>query len=82
MITHPTGSAQFADALVRLGVPAPWRLCDEEVGEVLADNGAIAFTVAPNLSDTAATDLALWILIAVNTLAGFQAAAAIREGTH
>lgn len=73
-ITHPTGSDQFAADLDSLGVPAPWRLCDEEVGEVLAANGAIACNAETigNLSEDDATRVALQIVLAINTLAGFK----------
>lgn len=74
-IKHPTGSEEFAMALERLGVPAPWRLCDEEVGEVLAENGAIVCQVhaIKHAEADEASQLAMWIMLAVNTLAGFKA---------
>ena len=67
-------SDQFAAELARLGVPAPWRLCDEEIGEALAANGAVAFQVDVNrqISDEDASAIALCILAAVNTLAGLD----------
>lgn len=74
-INHPTGSEKFAANLERLGVPAPWRLCDEMVGEILAANGAIACDadMIGSLSEDDSTETALLILLAVNTLAGFKA---------
>lgn len=76
-IRHPTGSEQLAAALADLGVPAPWRLCDEEVGEVLAANGAIACDAdtVGCLSEDDASRVAALIMLAVNTLAGFKAEA-------
>ena len=71
-ILHPTGSDQFVATLAKLCAPPPWRLCDEEVGEVLADDGAIVLTV-DRVRTNEATELALWIIMAVNTLAGFKA---------
>lgn len=76
-IVHPTGSDKFAAVLDGIGIPAPWRLCDEEVGEVLAANGAIACNTDTlgNLSEQDATMAAVQIMLAVNTLAGFKAVA-------
>jgi hypothetical protein len=76
MTAHPTGSEWFAAELSRLGVPAPWRLCDEEVGEVLADDGAPVLVVAatrdqPDGDD--ATRIAGLVVAAINTLAGLKA---------
>ena len=75
---HPTGSEEFAGQLERLGVPAPWRLCDEEVGEILASNGGVAcHVVAADESglpdENHRTEIAMYIILAVNTLAGFKA---------
>ena len=74
-IKHPTGSEEFAARLDNCGVPAPWRLCDEEVGEILAANGAPACNAdtVGNLSEDDATQVAVYIMLAVNTLAGFKA---------
>lgn len=73
-IKHPTGSEEFSAALEQLGAPPPWRLCDEEVGEILADNGAIVCQVGgESMDDEKAMQLAMWIVTAVNTLAGFKA---------
>ena len=64
----------FDATLAKLCAPPPWRLCDEEVGEVLAADGAIVLTVdRARTNDAEATELALWIIMAVNTLAGFKA---------
>lgn len=74
MITHPTGSDEFARELSMLGASVPWRLCDEEVGEILADDGAVVLVVDRNgRTDEAASAVAMWIIMAVNTLAGFKA---------
>jgi len=68
-LKHPTGSAAFGAQLDRLGVPAPWALCDEEVGEILAMDKSVVLAVhARNPSEVAA-----WIVCAVNTLAGWRA---------
>lgn len=73
---HPTGSEEFAGQLEYLGVPAPWRLDDEERGLILAANGEMAcaagFDHMP-LPDEDRTALAMYIILAVNTLAGFKA---------
>lgn len=76
-VVHPTGSEEFAAVLDGIGIPAPWRLCDEEVGEVLAANGAIACNTDTlgNLSEQDAMMAAAQIMLAVNTLAGFKAVA-------
>ena len=73
---HPTGSEQFADHLIRLGLPAPWELCEESCGEVLAANKETACTALDTggaVLDERATQAAIWIICAVNTLAGFKA---------
>lgn len=73
-IVHPTGSEQFERELAKLCASAPWRLCDEEVGEVLAADGGIVLTVdRARTTEQEASALALWIIMAVNTLAGFKA---------
>lgn len=76
-IRHPTGSEQFASELEKLGIPAPWELCDESAGEILAANKEVAcqaFDAAcATFDDTRATQAALWIVCAVNTCAGFKA---------
>ena len=73
-ISHPTGSEKFRTELAKLCAPAPWRLCDEEAGEVLAADGAIVLTVdRARTNEQEASALALWIIMAVNTLAGFKA---------
>lgn len=71
-LVHPTGSEQFAAILVDLGVPAPWRPGDEFAGEILAANGEPACEAFAN-NNALATTLALWIELAINTLAGFRA---------
>jgi hypothetical protein len=75
-IKHPTGSEQFAAHLDHLGIPAPWTLCDESCGEVLAANKAVACMALDTggaVLDERATQAALWIICAVNTLSGFKA---------
>ena len=74
MISHPTGSEAFAAELRKVCAPAPWRLCDEEVGEVLAADGGIVLTIdRGRTTEQEASALALWVIVAVNTLAGFKA---------
>ena len=75
-IQHPTGSEMFANHLARLGIPAPWSLCDENCGEILAANKAVAcmaLDVGSAVPNERATQAAMWIICAVNTLAGFKA---------
>ena len=75
-IKHPTGSEQFSAHLARLGIPAPWELCEESCGEVLAANQAtacMALDAGGAVLDERATQAAMWIICAVNTLAGFKA---------
>ena len=75
-IKHPTGSEWFAARLNRLGIPAPWALCDEACGEVLAANKAIACMALDTggaVLDERSTQAALLIICAVNTVAGFKA---------
>jgi hypothetical protein len=75
-IRHPTGSEAFAAHLGRLGAPAPWALSDEWPGEVLAANKAIACRALDAVDadrDQLSTETAMWIICAVNTLAGFRA---------
>lgn len=74
-ITHPTGSEEFAARLEKIGIPAPWRLCDEEPGLVLAANGEEAISAATAHPDEDATAIAILVMLAVNTLAGFKAEA-------
>jgi hypothetical protein len=77
-IKHPTGSEQFAGRLARLSIPVPWSLCDEETGEILAANKAVACTAldaATTALDERATEAATLIICAINTLAGFRAEA-------
>lgn len=72
-VVHPTGSEQFAAALAKLGAPAPWRLCDEETGEILAADGVVVCDADSRITDEESSTLALWIIMAINTLAGFKA---------
>lgn len=79
VITHPTGSEQFAERLERLGIPAPWELCEESCGEILAANKSVACMALDTggaVLDERATQAAIWIICAVNTLAGFKAESA------
>lgn len=75
-IRHPTGSEQFNAHLAALGVPAPWDLDEDKVGAVLAADGALVCDadtrVTDDVTDEECTALALWIIMAVNTLAGFK----------
>ena len=75
-IKHPTGSERFAAHLDHLGIPAPWALCDEACGEVLAANKAIACVALDTCGaalDERSTQAAQWIICAINTLSGFKA---------
>lgn len=67
------GSEQFTAEITALLALPPWKLCDEEVGEVLSDDGAVVLTVDRGCrNDHDASALALWIVMAINTLAGFK----------
>ena len=70
---HPTGSDHFARELEGLGVPAPWRLCEDDVGVILAADGGDVCSADTRVTDRESSELALWIIMAVNTLAGFKA---------
>lgn len=73
-IPHPTGSEAFSAALARLGVPAPWELHDEELGVILAANKqGVATVEASRPYQEIETEIALEIITAVNTCAGFKA---------
>lgn len=81
-LPHITSAARsttgtFAGQLAALGVPAPWRLSEGEVGVLLAENSADAAVADPSGSatDAAATTLAALIMCAVNTCAGYRAVA-------
>lgn len=72
-IPHPTGSEQFIAEITKLFAPPPWRLCDEEPGEVLGEDGTIVLTIdRSRLNDREAGALALWVIMAINTLSGFK----------
>lgn len=79
-LPHPTGSEKFAGTLRALGVPAPWTFDAGEDG-VRAANGAIVCEIDPfaQRPDEQVPALAMWIIMAVNTLAGFKAVV-VREG--
>lgn len=62
---------EFALQLRDLGVPAPWRLHDVDDGGVLAANGKFVFE--ESFPSYRSAPLAMWIIMAVNTLAGFAA---------
>ena len=65
----------FAKWLTRLMVPAPWTLHDEDLGVVLAANGASVLVVEPCSVPYAdiETEIAMAVITAVNTCAGFKA---------
>ena len=72
-IPHPTGSEQFQAALTDLMSPGPWDLADRTPGEIKAANGALVLTVDHGLLDSRDKNaLALWVVMAVNTLAGWR----------
>ena len=70
---HPTGSDEFAAMLAKAGAPAPWRLCEEEPGEILDATSATVLVVDMGGSQDNDSEIALSIMIAVNTCAGFKA---------
>jgi hypothetical protein len=75
-VLHPTGSAWFVAELARLGAPAPWHLCDEVVGEILADDRDTVVTVSDGRAQPDGDDqvkIAELVVAAINTLAGFKA---------
>ncbi len=77
-VLHPTGSEWFAKELSHLGVPAPWRPGDEVVGEIVADDGEAILQIGQVRAQPDGDDqsrIALMILLAVNTFAGFKAEA-------
>lgn len=66
---------KFRKDLAALGAPAPWRLDDEDVGSILHAEGAAVLTVDVNreLDDETVGRIALAVITAVNTCAGFEA---------
>ncbi len=83
-IVHPTGSDRFAAELLAAGRPAPWHEHPEEPG-ALADafgDDVLQVDVNRELTTEQARQLAVWIEVAVNTLAGFRvvSAGAVGEG--
>jgi hypothetical protein len=72
-IPHPTGSEQFQTALTQLKSPAPWSLAERMPGEIQAANGAVVLAVDHgDLVNREYNALALWIMVAINTCAGFR----------
>lgn len=66
---------EFADMLFNSGVLLPLRLCEEEIGSVLDDDGLEILVVDPNCerSDEDSVAIATMIVLAVNTCGGFRA---------
>lgn len=71
-IVHPTGSETFAGALSGLNAPAPWVVCEDACGSVLDANGQIVCSADYRVTDKESALMAMWIVIAVNTCAGFK----------
>lgn len=69
----PSDVATFVDQLLDHNVILPLRLCDEEVGSVLDDDGQEIFVVDPNRerSDLESSGIAVLIVQAVNVCGGF-----------
>ena len=76
-----SANEEYRVGLAALGVPAPWRLDDEDVGTILHAENASVLTVDVNreLDDETVGRIALDIILAVNTCAGFRAKI-VREG--
>jgi len=65
----------FARWLEKLGTPAPWGLHDEDLGVILAANKASVLVVEPAAIPfrEIETEIAMAIITAVNTCAGYKA---------
>lgn len=68
--------SQFTRTLCELKHPAPWKASSEDYGVILDANGDTVSIVDTNRerSDEDAFLLAIWIVTAVNTCAGYTAA--------
>lgn len=76
-ITNPQTIDQFRMMLEQLDVPAPWELDSQDPGMINDAIGAHVLTVDEprDRSDDDAQGIALAIILAVNTCAGFKAVA-------
>lgn len=66
---------QFKATLERLDAPPPWQIDEEETGVILDANGRDVLCIDTNNTrpDSDVSELAVWIITAVNTCAGFRA---------
>lgn len=73
LIENTLPSATFNAELRRLMAPPPWRFTDG--GTVMDAAGDVVLQADPNgeRPDTDVGPIAAWIVLAVNTCAGFQA---------
>ena len=73
---------EFSAALTKLGVPAPWELHDEDMGVILAANKASVLIVeaAAIPYRDIETEIAMAIIVAINTCAGFVVVAPKTKG--
>lgn len=72
---NPRTTEQFGALLARLDVTLPLALHDEHVGVVIDAGKRDVFVVDVNgeRDDGQVTQIALWIVLAVNTCGGFRA---------
>lgn len=73
-IANPSTTEEFNGLLRDLMAPPPWNFT--EGGTVIDAAGDVVLQVDPNgeRPDPQVADLAVWIVMAVNTCAGFKAA--------
>lgn len=71
----PTTTEGYVALLADLGIMLPLDLCDEHSGSVIDAAGDEILVADPNseLGDDHARDIALAIILAVNTCGGFKA---------
>lgn len=73
-IEDVTLTEHFKSECDKHGFRLPLRLCDEAPGVVLDDTGREAFTIPlSDYDDADAANLALLMILAVNTCGGFKA---------
>lgn len=68
-------SDAFAAALKEAGAPAPWTEHEKDPATLLDANGVAVLQIDPEVerTDAEANMIAAWVLVAVNTCAGFKA---------
>jgi hypothetical protein len=73
-IDNPSTTAQFVSLLAALDVKLPLGLHDEDLGVVIDADGCDVFTVDVNSErdDRQVQQIAMWIVLAVNTCGGFR----------